>query len=316
VAVGGADVRRRNLGGVDGDVARRLTDDAVVRLDGGLATTLAAAGHDLDHPLWSARLLTTAPDAVVDAHRAFLAAGAEVVLTASYQLARTSLRRAGEDPEREADLLARSVALARDAVAAHVAAGGAWAAVVGSVGSYGALIGGGAEYEGGYDVDVGVLVDVHAPRVAALVAAGVDAIAVETVPSATELDAVARVIDGLDVPVWVTATTDVTGTRTPEGDRLEVAFAPLVAVDTVVAVGVNCLPPERVAPALAALAPLGRPLVAKPNAGERFDPDRGRFVATVEVPDPGPWVAAGARLVGGCCGTSPTQLATLLAHLP
>ncbi len=54
-------------------------------LDGGLASELELAGCDLDDPLWSARALLTAPEAVEEAHLAFLRAGADVIITATYQ---------------------------------------------------------------------------------------------------------------------------------------------------------------------------------------------------------------------------------------
>ena len=56
-----------------------------VVLDGGLATELEARGHDVSSALWSARLLLDDPDAIVAAHAAFAAAGAQVATTASYQ---------------------------------------------------------------------------------------------------------------------------------------------------------------------------------------------------------------------------------------
>jgi homocysteine S-methyltransferase len=61
------------------------TFDDVLVLDGGLATTLEEAGADLSDELWSARLLLDDPSAIVEVHRAFLDAGADVIITASYQ---------------------------------------------------------------------------------------------------------------------------------------------------------------------------------------------------------------------------------------
>jgi homocysteine S-methyltransferase len=290
----------------------RIARGEVVRLDGGLGTSLEAAGADVSSALWSAHLIVDGPDTVVAAHRAFVDAGAEVVLTASYQLAAESLRRAGHDPDDEVALLTRSVELARSAVDGR-------AAVAGSLGPWGALIGGGNEYVGRYGLEVDDLVRVHAPRVAALVDAGVDAVAFETVPSAVELAAIARAVDGVDVPVWVSVTTSPSDpTRTPEGDPLSAAFAPLLERPEVVAVGVNCLPPDHVVPALAALAGSGRPLVAAPNTGGTYVAGTGwlpRAGAAPSRPDPAAWVTAGARLVGGCCGTSPSRLRGLLAAL-
>ena len=56
-----------------------------VLLDGGLSTELEARGHDVGSALWSARLLRDDPAAIVAAHAAFAAAGAQVATTASYQ---------------------------------------------------------------------------------------------------------------------------------------------------------------------------------------------------------------------------------------
>src|SRR4051812_11075535 len=79
-----------------------LAADAPVVLDGGLATELEARGHDLSDDRWSARLLEDDPGAIVAVHRAYLEAGAQVLITAGYQ---------ATDPE----LLRRSVALAHQA---------------------------------------------------------------------------------------------------------------------------------------------------------------------------------------------------------
>lgn len=304
----------------------RLTGDAPggpVRLDGGTATELERAGHDLDDALWSARLLVDDPSAVTAVHRSFLEAGAEVVTTASYQLAAASLASAGRDPEQADALLARSVAVARAAVDGFVAAGGTTRdgrrpLVAASLGPYGAVLADGSEYRGGYALSEAELARFHAPRVAALLSAGADALAVETVPTAVELAALARVLVGAPAPIYASVTLGSDGRTTAEGQPLATAFEPLVALDEVVAVGVNCCPPALVLPALHELAPLGRPLVAKPNIGRRWDPLARRWVE----PEDGrarsaphdhvaAWVAAGARLVGGCCGTDPQRLRRL-----
>eukprot|EP00951_Prasinocladus_malaysianus_P021939 scaffold182433_cov48-Prasinocladus_malaysianus.AAC.1 len=64
-----------------------LADSGVVLLDGGLATTLEASGHDLNHKLWSAKLLMTSDGqaAIRDAHTSFYAAGANIAISSSYQ---------------------------------------------------------------------------------------------------------------------------------------------------------------------------------------------------------------------------------------
>lgn len=350
------------------DLVGRLAPDApggAVLLDGGTATELERDGHDLSDALWSARLLLDAPESVTAVHRRFLDAGAEVVTTASYQLAAASLAAAGRGREQADVLLARSVAVARAAVDAAVADGwttrdGRRPLVAASIGPYGAVLADGSEYRGGYGLGEDELVAFHAPRVAALVDAGADVLAVETVPSALELAALARVLAGVAVPVYASVTLGPDGRTTAEGQPLASAFAPLLALDEVVAVGVNCCPPPLVLPALRALAHCSRPLVAKPNVGRRWDAAARRWVArddaadTTGAPrrvdddgaehavsdgafgygadrdgrdapgdpsaprhaaDPAAWVAAGARLVGGCCGTGPQHLRRLAGRI-
>jgi homocysteine S-methyltransferase len=279
----------------------------VLLLDGGLATTLEARGYDLSGPLWSARLLQDDPGALREVHRAFLDAGAEVLLTASYQLSGPGLRWLGASSSLAATLATRSVALAREAVDAS----GATARVAASLGPYGALLADGSEYRGRYGLPRARLRDVHAPRLTALLDAGPDLLAVETVPSGAEVAVLVDLLDGAPLPAWVSVTVGADGTRTPEGEPLDEALGPALDRPEVVAVGVNCLPSELVAPALDRLAGSPRPLLVKPNLGARWDPGRRGWRAR-PAPDPAPWLEAGARLVGGCCGTTPADLRNLV----
>src|SRR3954463_8905574 len=101
-----------------------------VVLDGGLATELEARGHDVGSSLWSARLLRDDPAAIVAAHAAFAAAGAQVATTASYQATVEGFAAAGVDAAEGRRLIASSVRLAREGQG-----GAGW--VAGSVGPYG-----------------------------------------------------------------------------------------------------------------------------------------------------------------------------------
>ena len=296
------------------DLRARLATGVPVLLDGGLATTLESAGTPLPGPLWSAQALVSAPKAVEAAHRAFVDAGAEVVLTASYQLSALGLRRAGLEGSEAEGLFRRSIELARRA--AETVPHPVW--VAGSLGPYGAALADGSEYTGRYDLSPGALRDFHAPRIDALLEAGADVIAVETVPAGAEVEVVAEVLRDAGCDAWISVTVAGDGTRTPRGEPLRHALAPALDVDGVLAVGVNCVPPRLVAPALRELAPArerGRMLLAKPNAGARWDPARQTWTRDEVPADPAAWVSAGAALVGGCCGTGPEDLAELAAAL-
>jgi homocysteine S-methyltransferase len=272
--------------------------DTVLIADGGLATELEARGHDLSDDLWSARLLRDDPDAIVAAHAAFVAAGAEVVTSASYQ---ASFDGFGDDAEL---LLRRSVTLAR-------AAGPTWVAA--SVGPYGAVLADGSEYRGDYGLSVGELRAWHRPRLEVLADAGADVLAVETIPCLAEVEAVCAELDAIGAPAWLSLTCH--GTRTRAGESAADAFAMALDCTPVVAVGVNCTDPADVLALVRTAAAGGKPVVVYPNSGEAWDAATRRWAgpgqfAADAVRD---WVGAGARLVGGCCRVGPEDIAALVS---
>ena len=277
-----------------------LTEGVVV-LDGGLATELERRGHDLSSALWSARLLADDPTAVLEAHRAFVAAGAQVITTASYQVSQVGFAPLGVDAD---SMLRRSVDLARTAVA-----GACW--VAGSVGPYGAVLADGSEYRGDYGLDVAALRRFHRPRLAVLAEAGVDVLAVETIPCLAEVEAVIAELDVLGVPAWLSVTC--TGDRLRSGEPATEAFAMAAGCRSVIATGVNCTDPADVEVLVRLAAGSGLPVVAYPNSGETWDAARRGWFGRPHL-DPArvrAWVDDGARLVGGCCRVGPDGVAAV-----
>src|SRR3954464_15389735 len=264
-----------------------------VLLDGGLSTELEARGYDVSSALWSARLLRDDPGAIVAAHAAFAAAGAQVATTASYQATMEGFGAAGVGPADARRLIAASVALAREGQ------GEGW--VAGSVGPYGAMLADGSEYTGDYVVRMTVadLRAVPRPRMELLAAAGADVLACETVPAAPEAEALIAEADALGIPIWLSLTTVVDDdgvVRTRRGERADDVFAMAKDVEAVIAVGVNCTAPSVVGPSVAAAAAAGTPVVVYPNrrggwpaAARRWTGSPGIFTAAVPT-----WVAAGA----------------------
>ena len=289
-------------------------------LDGGLATTLEQRGHDLSGALWSARLLVEDPSAVAAVHRDFAVAGAQVVTTASYQLSAGGLTRSGLDPRDLSALLSRSVELARSAVADLPDGRPRW--VAGSVGPYGAALADGSEYRGDYGLSVERLRAWHRPRIAALVEAGPDLVALETLPCLAEVEALLAEVDGTGMPCWVSLTAARGGPggslRTRRHEPLREAFVMAAQVSEVVAAGVNCCDPALVTEAVAvAHDASGKPAVAYPNAGESWDAVRRAWTGESDfrAADAPAWVAAGARLVGGCCRVGISEVAEVAALL-
>jgi homocysteine S-methyltransferase len=279
-----------------------------VLLDGGLATELEARGHDLADPLWSARLLADAPQEIFAVHAAYFRAGATVATTASYQASFEGFAARGLDRPATAALLRRSVELA---AAARDEASAAGLLVAASIGPYGAALADGSEYRGRYGLSVPALTRWHEPRLEILASAGADVLALETVPDLDEAEALVNLVRSVGVPAWLSYTID--GTRTRAGQPLEEAFAVAAGVDEIVAVGVNCCAPEDVLPAIGVIADIGKPAIVYPNSGERWDDQRqawtGRRRFSAELARQ--WVAAGARIVGGCCRVGPADIAEM-----
>ena len=293
-------------------LAEALAAGPVV-LDGGLSTELESRGHDVTSALWSARLLRDEPAAIAEAHAAFAAAGAQVLTTASYQATFPGFAAAGIDAAEARTLMTRSVQLAHDGLDASGRAG--WVAA--SVGPYGAFLADGSEYTGDYvdDVTVAELREFHRPRLQALAEAGPDVLACETLPAAAEVEALLRELPGLGLPAWISLTA-VTGpddvVRTRRGELLADVLSMARDVDAVIAVGVNCTDPAGIATAVqVAAAASGKPVVAYPNSGEVWDATARRWTGQPGVGGVSGWLAAGARLVGGCCRVRPDGVAAI-----
>jgi len=294
-------------------------------LDGGFATELEARGLVLDDPLWAARALIDAPEVVGSVHRDYLEAGADVIETATYQATIEGLTARGLSAREAADVLRLGVTLAcreRDAFWDRSASDGARARplVAASIGSYGAFLADGSEYRGDYGRDVAELAAWHRPRLRLLEESGADLLAFETIPSLVEAEAIVRALaESGGPPAWISFQARDEASLA-DGSPVEAAVATVHRSPRVVAVGVNCVPPALVTPLLARFAAAtAKPLVAYPNRGDDWNAVTRRWIGSghaVAIDRRAPdWRAAGARLIGGCCGTSPADIRALAAAL-
>ena len=298
----------------------------LVVLDGALATELERRGADLNDPLWSARLLIEQPDLVREVHLDYFRAGADVATTASYQATFEAFARRGLSHDEAAGLMRRSVALAVEAREAFWAEPGHRIGrrrplVAASVGPYGAMLADGAEYRGRYGLDERQLRDFHRPRLAVLAASGADLLAVETVPCRIEAEAIARLLadEFPQAAAWI-AFSCRDGAHVNEGQRLADCAAALDGIAQVVAVGVNCTPPQFVGSLIDEIRSATRkPVVVYPNSGETWDGAhkcwRGDPTLAAYDDLAAGWLARGARLIGGCCRTTPADIAALSRRL-
>ena len=302
-----------------------LDAGAILTLDGALATELEAHGCSLDDPLWSAKVLLEQPQLVKRVHRDYFRAGAAVATTASYQATPLGFARRGIGEEEALELVALSVRLADEARREHLSddPSAGPLLIAGSVGPYGAYLADGSEYRGDYVLSRTEFLEFHRPRIAALVEAGADLLACETLPSLPEAEALVALMKEFDVEGWLSFTLR-DGGHISDGTPLAQVAKLSRAQPLVVAIGVNCVPLELVSPALGALSKAtDTPLLAYPNSGESYDAVTKTWGPAADVAEPGNkqaaslaegtavWRELGARLVGGCCRTTPEDIAAV-----
>jgi homocysteine S-methyltransferase len=277
-----------------------------VVLDGGLATELERLGRDLSDSLWSARLLRDSPADIAAVHRAYFEAGADVAITASYQATYEGFAAAGIGAGETTRLLRLSVELARRA-RDEVRPDGLVAA---SVGPYAVVLADRSEYTGEYgDVSAERLAAVHRPRIAALLDAGPDLLALETIPSIREVAALAELLAEFPgVEAWMTFCCR-DGVRLSDGTAVEEAVR-IASSARLAAVGVNCTAPQHVDSLLERIhAVTDLPVIAYPNNG--WAGENVVFPAELVAG----WRDRGAAAIGGCCGTGPAAVAGIAAAL-
>jgi homocysteine S-methyltransferase len=302
-------------------IAAMLSERPVLILDGALATELERRGCDLRDPLWSAKLLIEAPALIRQLHADYFAAGADVAITASYQATFEGFARRGLDQAQAAALMTLAVRLAveaRDAFWAEPAnrAGRMRPLVAASVGPYGAMLHDGAEYRGDYGLSEADLAAFHRPRLAVLAAAGADLLACETIPCLVEARALAGLLrEHPDRQAWLSFSAR-DGAHISHGEPLAACAAALDAHPQIAALGVNCTAPEHIATLVrAAHGATRKPIIVYPNSGETWQAAAGSWSGEASCADftaqARLWHAAGARLIGGCCRTTPAHIRAL-----
>ncbi|KAG7163750.1 Homocysteine S-methyltransferase 1-like [Homarus americanus] len=253
-------------------------------VDGGLASALQDDGFSVDgHPLWSARILATNPGAVRKVHTTFLEAGADIIITASYQASIPGFQdHLGTTQDEAERIMNTSVSLAKEAIQEYESKFTDKVRkllVAGSIGPYGACQADGSEYTGAYmcKVTPEYLKEWHRPRMAAL-----------------------------------------DSQHTNYGDDFGEAVKKCHerAVDQLIAVGLNCTPPQYVTSLLEKAdtslpSPSILPRVVYPNSGEEWVAGKGWAGRSAHWPflnEVKKWQVLGASVIGGCCRLRPNDI--------
>jgi homocysteine S-methyltransferase len=293
-----------------GRFAAALGRDTPLIIDGGLATQLEAQGCDIGNALWSASLLLDQPEEIVAASRAFIEAGAECIATASYQASREGFAQRGISAEKADELMRLSVELAVKA------RGDSEALVAASIGPYGAVLHDGSEYRGDYGISAEALHEFHADRLRLFDESEADVLACETIPSILEAEVLAELLASCETPAWVSFSCP-DAEHISDGTLVEDAAVIFKDHSTVLAVGLNCTPPQYVTQLINRFRDVltGKPIIVYPNSGETWDAEKGEWSGTASPVDfanaARKWVGAGARIVGGCCRTGPDHIGSI-----
>jgi homocysteine S-methyltransferase len=310
---------------VKNPLAPFFAQQGYVVIDGALASELERHGADLRDPLWSAKLLLEDPDLIGSVHTAYLHAGADVIATASYQATVEGFISRGLSANEAEDLLRLSVTLATDARDEFWAVeknrrGRLRPLVAASIGPYGAYLANGSEYRGDYGLSEEELIAFHRPRVEILSETQADLLAFETIPSLVEGSAIIRLLNDVSsIPAWL-AFSCRDGERVSHGEPLAECAAIAEECQAVVAVGVNCTAPCFIEPLIAAARKATtKPIIVYPNSGEGWDSRAGAWTASPHTDRIGAlattWRRAGADIIGGCCRTTPEDIAEVRAAM-
>ncbi|KAL0457174.1 UNVERIFIED_CONTAM: Homocysteine S-methyltransferase 2 [Sesamum latifolium] len=282
----------------------------------GLATELERHGADLNDPLWSAKCLINSPHlirsklymqassanmnvACKQVHLDYLEAGANIIISASYQATLQGFEAKGLSRKEGEALLEKSVKIACEARDIYYdrATKGSWdisgdvltrqqhpVLVAASVGSYGAYLADGSEYSGIYGDNIGLetLKDFHRRRVQVLAESGADLIAFETIPNKLEAKAYAELLEeeAVNIPAWFSFSSK-DGINAVSGDPIQDCALIADSCEQVVAVGVNCTPPRFIHGLIQSIQTVtAKPILVYPNSGETYDASRKEWVFT------------------------------------
>ena len=315
-----------------------IKDKGALVLDGALGTELERYGCNIQHKLWSAKVLMEQPDVIKKIHIAYLAVGADIIQSSGYQATVAGFKGLGYGTEEAIELVKLSVRLAVQARNEFLEAKASGALtlrgitlgeetpdgvkyfsegalpkplVAASVGPYGAFLADGSEYRGYPDVQTEYLEVFHIPRLALFAEENPDILSFETIPSYDEAIAIARAMSdpytSRGIPGWI-AFSCKDEHYVSSGETIIKCAEMIDKVRPITGLGINCTKPEYVESLVKDIRTVtDKPIAVYPNLGESYDSetktwygDPGSFVDYVDA-----WRAAGANIIGGCCRTTP-----------
>lgn len=303
-----------------------LNRQSALVIDGALATELERRGYDLKDDLWSAKILLEQPEAIRQLHYDYFKAGADCAITASYQATVAGFMKRGLNEAEAINLIKKSVQIALEARDEFWSdesnrLGRSKPFIAASVGPYGAYLADGSEYRGNYGLTEKELMDFHRPRMKVLVEAGADPstgsgqimLACETIPALIEAQALAKLLKEFpNITAWFSFSAR-DEKCISEGQLFVDCVKELEDNPQIAAIGINCTSPKYIPDLIrAGKEKTNKPILVYPNLGEGYDAEKneweGKPVTESFGEEAKVWYQAGARMIGGCCRTSPEDI--------
>lgn len=284
-------------------------------IDGGLSNVLESKGCDLNHKLWTAKLIIENPELLIETHLEYVNAGAQVIATASYQATLPGLLKEGYSSKEAKSILLKSVELAQEAIRRSQAPHEKTPLIAASIGPYGAYLADGSEYKGNYTVSKKVLIDFHEERMAIFNNSAADIIAIETIPSLIEAEVLSELLNKFDKPAWISFSCKDEG-HINDGSPIEKVISLFEEHPTVFAVGVNCTHPKYISGLIRKLKEsTNKKLLVYPNSGEAYNAKTKEWLGLSEplsfAEMAKEWISLGADMIGGCCRIGPKHIKEL-----
>ncbi|MBV5141249.1 homocysteine S-methyltransferase [Staphylococcus xylosus] len=286
----------------------KLESQSPLVLDGGLATTLEQAGCNLNSSLWSSEVLKNNPVKIKEAHQSFTDAGADILLTSTYQASYQTFSDIGLKNVEIEQLFTTAVDQIMDSsIATQV--------IVGSLGPYGAYLSDGSEYTGDYQLSNEDYFEFHRARIDALITRGIHDFVFETVPNFDEVKAIIEYIvpHYKDQTFWLSVTVDDSGDLS-DGTKFEYLYEFIKNYKKEIPVfGINCSSVEGINQAIVkGLADLPQTIALYPNGGAKYNAETKQWesmgdshLIIEQIPD---WLKHNVKIIGGCCQTTPEDI--------
>jgi len=287
-------------------------------LDGGLSNVLEELGCDLNHELWSAKLLIDQPDLIIKAHLAYLRAGAQCLTSSSYQATIKGFERIGLNRTDAIKMILRSVELAQEARSIFLKESPESQIIylAASIGPYGAFLADGSEYRGDYKISDNELRQFHAEKISILESTNVDFLAFETIPSLQEVQILSELIPQSNKPCWMSFSC-YDSEFLNDGSKIIEAVKICSSTNNLFALGINCTAPKYISSIIKKIRPFvkDKKIIVYPNSGEIYLPESKSWKG-ISDPDvfqkmTSVWLDLGVNIIGGCCRIGPEHISKL-----